>query len=110
MMLRVVGASRHAIRQLRAIAPSGVLVVDEPIAEPDWVLVATGSQRLEALALSRLPPYRVLEVPEIAGSDQLPTDALRAALATMSSIGARAPVGPSLGVRIAAMVVRRMMK
>ena len=79
--VRVIGASAAAIRQLRAIAPARLDVVDEPLAEIDWMLVATGGQRSEAIRSSGLPPFRVLEMPAIAGDlDRPDTDALRAVL------------------------------
>jgi len=110
MLVRVVGASRDAIRQLRAIAPAGMDVVDEPIAEPDWILVATASQRLEAVASSRLPPFRVLEAPEIAEVNQSPSDALRTALVRISGIGARRLREAPFAVRLTALIIRRLMK
>ena len=107
--VRVIGASAAAIRQLRAIAPARVDVVDEPLAEIDWMLVATGGQRSEAIRSSGLPPFRVLEVPAIAGDlDRPDTDALRAVLVKIASIGVwRAAISP-LGTRLAAVIVRRL--
>jgi hypothetical protein len=107
--VRVVGASAVALRRLRAIAPPRVDVVDEPIAEPDWIIVATGDQRIEAIRSSRLPPFRVLEVPAITGDlDPSDTDALRAALVKIAGIGVwRAGESP-LGVRLASILVRRL--
>ncbi len=81
--VRIIGASNSAIRRVRSMAPAGVDVVDEPIAEPDWIVVATGGQRIEAIASSGLPPFRVVEVPTIAGDLDAPdAAALRAALVT----------------------------
>jgi hypothetical protein len=107
--VRVIGASAAAIRQLRAIAPARVDVVDEPLAEIDWMLVATGGQRSEAIRSSGLPPFRVLEVPAIAGDlDRPDTDALRAVLVKIAGIGVwRAAISP-LGIRLAAVIVRRL--
>jgi hypothetical protein len=107
--LRVVGASATAIRQLRAIAPARVDVVEQPIAEVDWMLVATGGQRSDAIRSSGLPPFRVLEVPRIAGDlDPSDTDALRAVLVKIAGIGVwRAEISP-LGTRLAAVIVRRL--
>ena len=85
-------------------------VVDEPIVEPDWILVATASQRIEVAASSGLPPFRILEVPEIAGVDPSPIDSLRAALVSMFRIGAHHSRTGTLSVRIAGMIIRRLMK
>ena len=107
--VRVIGASAMAIRQLRAIAPARIDVVDEPLAEPDWIVVATGAQRIEAIRSSGLPPFRVLEVPCIAVDlDLSDTDAMRAVLVKIAGIGVwRAEISP-LGTRLASMIVRRM--
>lgn len=110
MMVRVIGASAEAIRRMRAIAPAGVDIVEEPIAEPDWILAATLHQRIEALRASGLVPYRVLEMPELAADlDQSDTEAVRTALVKMGGIGPWRSVGSPLGERIAAMIMRRMM-
>ena len=85
-------------------------VVDEPIVEPDWILVATASQRIEVAASSGLPPFRILEVPEIAGVDPSPIDSLRASLVKMFRIGAHHSRTGTLSERIAAMIIRRLMK
>jgi hypothetical protein len=107
--VRIIGASATAIGQLRSIAPSRVDVVDEPLAEPDWIVVAAGSQRIEAIRSSGLPPFRVLEVPAIAGElDASDTDALRAALVKMAEIGVWRVEESPLGVRLATLVVRRL--
>jgi len=107
--VRAIGASAAALRQLRAIAPARVDIVDEPLAEPDWVLVPDGTQRIEAIRSTGLPPFRVLEVPAISGEiDQPSAEALATALMKMGQIGVfRAGESP-LGVRLAAMVVRRL--
>jgi hypothetical protein len=105
--VRVVGASATAIRQLRAIAPARVDVVSEPIAEIDWMLVATGGQRIEAIRSSGLPPFRVLEVPGIAGDlDPAGMNALRAMLVKIGGIGVWRPEISPLGTRLAAAIVR----
>lgn len=111
MIVRVIGASPAAIRRMRAIAPAAVDIVDEAIAEPDWIVTATHDQRVEALQSSGLPPYRVLEVPVLATDfDRLQIETLRTALEKMGGIGAWRSIGSPLGERIAAIVVRRMMK
>lgn len=107
--VRIIGASAAAIRQIRAIAPARVDVVDEPLAEIDWMLVATGGQRIEAIRSSGLPPLRVIEMPGIAGDlDASETDALRTALVKMEGIGVWRTQESPLGVRLASMVVRRL--
>jgi hypothetical protein len=111
MMVRVIGSSPEACRRMRAIAPAGVDIVDEPIAEPDWIVTTTHDQRVEAIRSSGLPPYRVLEFPALATDfDQQHIELLRTALVKMGGIGPWRSIGSSLGERIAAMVVRRMMK
>lgn len=107
--VRVIGASAAAIRQLRAIAPAQLDVVDEPLAEIDWILVATGGQRSEAIRSSGLPPFRVLEVPGLTGDlDPSDSDALRPVLVKIAGIGVwRAEISP-LGTRLAAVIVRRL--
>jgi hypothetical protein len=101
MTVLVIGASSRAIRRLRQIAPSGVEIVDEPLAEPAWILVATTTQRIEAIGSSRLAPFRVIEMPEIASDLEATTaDALRQALVKMASIGASRPLTSSMGVAI----------
>jgi hypothetical protein len=84
-------------------------IVDEPLAEIDWMLVATGAQRIEAIRASGLPPFRVLEVPGIADDlDSSDMDALRALLVKMAGIGVWRAAESPLGVRLAAMIVRRL--
>jgi hypothetical protein len=106
MTVLVIGASSRAIRRLRQIAPSGVEIVDEPLAEPAWILVATTTQRIEAIGSSRLAPYRVIETPEIASDlDAATADALRQALVKMAGIGGPRPRMSSLGLAIARLVI-----
>jgi hypothetical protein len=108
--VRVIGASDAVLRRLRTLAPARLDVVDEPIAEPDWIVVATGDERTEAIRSSGLPPFRVLEIPAIAGDlDTADADALRAVLVKVAGIGVRRAAESPLGVRIAAMLVRRLM-
>lgn len=107
--VRVMGASVAAIRRLRAIAPARLDVVDEPLAEIDWMLVATGDQRIEVIRSSGLPPFRVLEVPGIVGDlGPADTDALRAVLVKMAGIGVWRAAESPLGVQLASMIVRRL--
>ena len=111
MMVRVIGASPEAFRRMRAIAPAGVDIVDEPIEEPDWIVTTTHDQRVEAIRSSGLPPHRVLEIPALATDfDHQHTELVRTALVKMGGIGPWRSIGSPLGERIAAMVVRRMTK
>lgn len=107
--VRVIGASPSALRELRALAPAHVDVVNEPVAEPDWILAATADQRSEAIRSSGLPPFRVLEIPAIAGTLG-PQDggALRAVLVKVAGIGVRRAAESPFGVWLASMLVRRM--
>lgn len=107
MIVRVIGAGERALRQVRASAPAGVDVTDEAIAEPDWILVATEQQRIDALRATGLPPFRVLHVPEIADDlDRSVQDALRTVFAKIEGIGAWRPLTSGVGVRLAAIAVR----
>lgn len=107
--VRIIGADAAAIRQLRTIAPAGVDVVDEPLAEPDWIVVATDGQRNEAIRSSGLPPFRVVEVPAISGRlDSSDIDALRTVLAKMAGIGVWRVDPSPVGVRLARLLVRRL--
>jgi len=107
--VRVIGASPAAVRQLRAMAPARLDVVDEPIAEPDWIIVAAGDQRSDAIRSSGLPPFRVLEVRGIAGElEPSDADALRTVLVKVAGIGVRRAVESPLGVRLASLIVRRL--
>ena len=107
--VRVIGASPLVMRRLRAMAPARVDVVDEPLAEPDWILVPDHAHRVEAIRSSGLSPFRVLEVPAISSElDPSSGEALAAALVKMGQIGVfRAGESP-LGVRLASIVVRRL--
>jgi hypothetical protein len=107
MTALVIGASDQAIRRLREIAPRGVDIVSEPVAEADWILVASMPQRIEAMSARRMPAFRVLEWPEIASNlDSATADALRAALVKMAEIGAVRPLLSSLGFAIVRPFVR----
>jgi hypothetical protein len=111
MTVLVIGASSPAIQRIRQIAPSGIDIVDQPLAEPDWILVATTTQRIEAIGSSRLAPFRVLETPEIASAiDATTADALRQALVKMAGIGASRPLMSSTGVAIARLCIGRRVK
>ena len=109
--VQIIGADAATIRQLRAIAPARVDVVDEPLAEPDWILVATDDQRIDAIRSSGLPPFRVVEVPAISGRlDESDIDALRTMLLKIAGIGVwRAEPSP-VGVRFARLLVRRLVR
>jgi hypothetical protein len=107
--VRVIGVSDATLRRLRTLAPARLEVVDEPIAEPDWIVVATGDQRIEAIRSSGLPPFRVLEIPDISGDlDGSEADALRTVLVKVAGIGVRRAAESPLGVRLASFIVRRL--
>src|SRR5262245_66684873 len=98
MIVRVIGAGPEVIRRMRAIAPDGVDIVDEAITEPDWIVTSTHDQRVEAIQSSRLPPYRVLEIPALATDlDQPHAEILRTALVKMGGIGSWRSIGSPLG-------------
>jgi len=63
--VRIIGADAATIRQLRAIAPARVDVVDEPLAEPDWIVVATDDQRIDAIRSMGADPVRKLVIPRV---------------------------------------------
>ena len=108
MTVLVIGASDRAVRQLREIAPSGVDIVSEAVAEADWMIVATTDQRVEAVRSRGLAAFRVLEFPEIASElDAGTTDALRSALVKMSGIGGWRPLLSSIGLAVVRPFVRR---
>jgi hypothetical protein len=107
--VRTIGADAVAVRQLRAIAPARVDVVDEPLAEPDWVVVAAVDQRIEAIRSTGLPPFRVVEIPAISGLlDESDVEALRTMLVKMAGIGVWRPEPSPVGVRFARLLVRRL--
>jgi hypothetical protein len=109
--VRIIGADAATIRQLRAIAPARVDVVDEPLAEPDWIVVATDDQRIDAIRSIGLPPFRVVEVPAISGRlDEADIDALRTVLLKMAGIGVWRVDPSPLGVRVARLLVRRLVR
>ena len=110
MILRIIGASGAALRQIRGSAPAGVDVVDESVAEPDWILVATDQQRIDAIRSSGLAPIRVLQAPEIVNALDQPTlEAMRVMLTKIEGIGAWRPGISPVGVRLTAIAVRRVM-
>ena len=107
--VRIIGANAATIRQLRAIAPARVDVVDEPIAEPDWIVVATDGQRIEAIRSSGLPPFLVVQVAAISGRlDEADIDALRTVLLKMAGIGVWRVDPSPIGVRLARLLVPRL--
>ena len=101
MIVLVIGASDRAVRQLRQIAPSGVDIVNDAVAEADWMLVATTTQRVEAVRTRGLAAFRVVEYPEIATElDAAALEALRAALVKMAGIGGSRPLLSSIGLSL----------
>jgi hypothetical protein len=108
MIVLVTGASELAIGQLRAIAPSGVDIVNEPVAEADWMIVPATAQRVEAVRARGLAAFRVLECPEITTElDPSAADALRTALVKMAAIGGPRPFLSSIGLAMVWPYVRR---
>jgi hypothetical protein len=108
MIVLVTGASDRAMGQLRTIAPSGVDIVNEPVAEADWMIVSTTVQRVEAVRARGLAAFRVLECPEIAAEiDPSAADTLRRALVKMAAIGGPRPFLSSIGLAIVWPFVRR---
>jgi hypothetical protein len=111
MTVLVIGASDRAVRQLREIAPSGVDIVSEAVAEADWMIVATTDQRIEAVRSHGLEAFRILEFPEIASElDSVTMDALRSALVKMGGIGGSRPLLSSIGLALVRPFVRRNAK
>ena len=109
--VRIVGADAATVRQLRAIAPARVDVMDEPLTEPDWFVVATDGQRVEAIRSSGLPPFRVVSFPAISGRlDESDIDALRTVLIKMAGIGVWRVDPSPIGVRVARLLVRRLVR
>ena len=101
MIVLVIGASDRAVRQLRQIAPSGVDIVNDAVAEADWMLVATTAHRVEAVRARGLAAFRVVEFPEIAAElDAAALEALRAALVKMAEIGGSRPLLSSIGLSL----------
>jgi hypothetical protein len=109
MTVLVIGADDRATRQLRTIAPSGLDVVNEAVADADWVIVATTAQRIEIMRSRGLAALRVLEWPEItAPLDGPASAALRAALVKMAEIGEPRSLLSSIGVALVRPFVRRI--
>lgn len=108
MTLLVVGAPEPALREIRALVPAGVRVVSRGAA--DWIIVATPRQRVEAFNAHRLPPYRVVEVPDVATelNDRKTRDGVRAILVAMAGIGPVRETTSGAGVALARLFVRRM--
>jgi|RhiMethySRZTD1v2_1073278.scaffolds.fasta_scaffold08716_9 hypothetical protein len=108
MTVLVIGASRQALRQLRTIAPPRVDIVDEPVAEPDWLIVATTAQRIDTVCAHDLPAFRALECPEIASElNAISVDALRTALVKMAEIGECRSLISSIGLALVRPFIRR---
>ena len=111
MIVLVTGASDRAIGQLRTIAPPGVDIVNEPVAEADWMIVSTTDQRVEAVRARGLAAFRVMECPEIVAElDPSAADALRTALVKMAAIGGPRPFLSSIGLAMVSPFVRRTAK
>jgi hypothetical protein len=108
MTVLVIGASARAVDQLRQIAPRGLDIVNEPVAEADWILVATTSQRADAVRSHALAPFRVVELPEIASElDPAAMHAVRTALVKIAGIGGPRPLVSPMGLALVRLFVRR---
>lgn len=101
MIVRVVGASDRAVGQLREIAPPSADIVNDAVAEADWMIVATTAQRVEAVRERGLAAFRVVECPEIAAElDTAALESMRATLVKMAGIGASRPLLSSIGLAL----------
>jgi len=102
MTLLVIGATPANIREIKSAAsPHGLrVVVGRSSQRPDWVLVATVAQRVEALARYALPAFRVIEYPEIERDARLEEDVLAAGVVGMVEVGAFRPAVSAFGVAL----------
>ena len=106
MTVLVVGATAKALERVMAAAPAGMRVIADAASAPDWILVANGAQRAEAIATSGLTPYRVVEIPSLRADDALP-ESVRESLVTIAGIGPSRPLISAIGVAIVRRFVRR---
>ena len=106
MTVLVVGATTRALERLTDAAPAGMRVIAGAASPPDWILVANGAQRAEAIATYGLTPYRVVEIPSLGADEELPAS-VRATLATMAGIGPSRPLISAMGVAMVRPFVRR---
>jgi hypothetical protein len=91
MTLLVIGATEANARQVAAAAASRGLRVATAwsSARPAWVLAASAAARQEALARYKLPAFRVIEYPGLAGA--VDPAVLTAGLARIAEIGEDVP-------------------
>ena len=92
MTLLVIGATEANARQVAAAATARGLDVATAwsSARPAWVLAASAAARQEALARYKLPAFRVIEYPGLAGA--VDPAVLTAGLARMTEIAEDVPV------------------
>jgi hypothetical protein len=101
MTVLVIGAARLHDEPLRraADACSGVRIITTG-SSPDWVLVSTQAQRVDAVSQYSLPPYRVIVAPMLAGDTPIAGDRLLTLLTRMREIGPARPLVSGLGLRV----------
>src|SRR5262245_704708 len=109
MMVLVVGASARALQQITAIAPAGVRITSEAATTPDWVLVATSDQRVDAIRVHGLRPFRVVEIGGL-DRDDVRSEPVRAAMIRIAEIGASRPLVSPTGIALVTPFIRRMMR
>jgi len=101
MTLVVIGASAaNAARVIEAASARGLRAVIGTGARPSWVMVATASQRRDALARFGLPAFRVVEWPALDGETEIAPDVLARGVARMAEIGPYRPVASPAGVAL----------
>jgi len=101
MTLVVIGASApNAARVSEAASTRGLRAVIGTGARPSWVIVATASQRRDALARYGLPAFRVVEWPGLDSETQIALDVLTRGVARMAELGPYRPVASPAGVAL----------
>jgi hypothetical protein len=101
MTLVVIGASApNAGRVTDAASARGLRVVIGTGTRPSWVIVATASQRRDALASFGLPAFRVIEWPGLDGETEIAPDVLTRGVARMAELGPYRPVASPAGVAL----------
>jgi hypothetical protein len=111
MTLLVIGSTPADARAVRSLAPVRSLRVrtNWTARRPDWILVATGAQRAEALRRYRLPAFRVILMPALAGTGALDKDPLRRGLARMIEVGPYHAEASPAGLAVTRRIVSRLM-
>lgn len=101
MTLVVIGASApNAARVIEAASTRGLRVVLGTGARASWVIVATASQRRDALAKFGLPAFRVVEWPGLDSDTEIASDILTRGVARMAELGPHRPVASPAGVAL----------